>query len=771
MTETAEPLRIGLIGASLGGNRGAAAMVSAVVRGLGSRLPPGTGFVLFSLYPAADREAGGPEGLRMVPAAPLATAVLLPCAAALHATLVKAGAPSVLPRLVPALGEMLRCDVILDLSGISFVSGRLPNTLFNSACVLAPILSGVPCIKLSQAFGPLGRGFTRAAARLLLPGLEAVFPRGEVSAAHLDAAGIGHEPVAPDLAFTLPGGAAPRPASTRIALIPSEVMRRRCARLGIDYVSELAGFCRMASGAGAGIVVIAHSSLGPGRRSHNNDHHVCIDLMEAAGGLPGLEAEISGLGPAELRNLIAGCTVAVSSRFHGMVSALATGTPVAATAWSHKYAEVMRQFGMEDFVLEARDLSARRLFDLATDLIRDRDGISRRLTAAAPGVARAAEAQLDFVAGRLLNPVPERADRPSIPSRFLPPGCRPELAAGFSLSGAPGVARASGGLVTAVLARRLGGGSSTGAVVARCLVESGRVLPRTFLVSDREGVLASAGSIYRWFPHLAGILRILRETPGDGPIDVVALPCQASALRRAAASDPAVARRLGLVLCLWCGHATRGILTDELVRRWSSAAGGLPAHFRFRSGAWRGASILTLEDGREIRKPFGSGFGFRQNLHLGCRHACLGCNDHLGRSADLSFGDAWTRAARHQGRKRTMVLALTDPGRRELELLGRSGQAVVKSVPASMLLSAQGRSLGWHDRAPTRAALAGLFGLKIPGPRRVSLPHLPAAVIELALVRLSDSPAWRFLISAPHWVLMPVMLALKAAQQIARTRR
>lgn len=771
MTETVEPLRIGLTGASLGGNRGAAAMVSAVVRGLGSRLPAGTGFVLFSLYPGADREAGGPEGPRVVPATPLVTAALLPLAVALHAILSKAGAPSALPRLVPALGEMLRCDVILDLSGISFVSGRLPNTLFNSACVLTPILAGIPCFKLSQAFGPLGRGFTRAAARLLLPRLEAVFPRGEVSAAHLDEAGIGHAPVAPDLAFTLPGGPAPPPAGTRIALIPSEVMRRRCSRLGIDYVAELAGFCRMAAAAGAGVLVIAHSSLGPERRSHNNDHHVCTDLLDAAGRLPGVEAEISGLGPAQLRDLIAGCTVAVSSRFHGMVSALATGTPVAATAWSHKYAEVMRQFGMEDFVVEARDLSAGRLFYLAMELVRDRDGISRRLAAAAPGVAKASEAQLDSVAEFLLRPPAVSPGRRRIPARFLPPGCRPELAAGFSLTGASPAARASGGLATAVLARRLGEGTSTGAVVARCGIEGGRTAPRTVLEVDREGVLASAGSIYRWFPHLAGILRILREAPGEGPIDVVALPCQASALRRAARSDPAVARRLGLVLCLWCGHATSGRLADALIDRWSRKAGSPPADFRFRSGTWRGASLLRLEDGREIRRPFGSGFGFRQNLHLGCRHACLGCTDHLGRDADLSFGDDWTRDARHRGRKRTMVLALTDAGRCGLEALRESGDAVLQDVPESMLLSAQGRSLGWHDRATTRAAVAGLFGLEVPGPRRISPRHLPAAVIELALVRLSDSPAWRFLVPAPHWVLMPVMLALKAAQQIARTRR
>ncbi|HQH93760.1 MAG TPA: polysaccharide pyruvyl transferase family protein, partial [Candidatus Fermentibacter daniensis] len=206
MTENRiEPFRIGLTAASLTGNKGAAAMASAVIAGLARRLPAGSGFLLFSPYPRRDRESNTFDNLKIVPAPPLHAVIILPAFSFAFHILRRLRLPaSPLVRLYQPLGAMLSCDLILDLSGISFVQGRTPALAYNIACLLPPLLLGIPVVKLSQAFGPLGRGFTRTAARLLLPRLAAVFPRGPVSASHLDSAGIGHSGVATDLAFTLP---------------------------------------------------------------------------------------------------------------------------------------------------------------------------------------------------------------------------------------------------------------------------------------------------------------------------------------------------------------------------------------------------------------------------------------------------------------------------------------------------------------------------------------------------------------------------------------
>ncbi|HOZ18741.1 MAG TPA: polysaccharide pyruvyl transferase family protein [Candidatus Fermentibacter daniensis] len=775
MTENRiEPCRIGLTAASLTGNKGAAAMASAVIAGLARRLPAGSGFLLFSPYPRRDRESNTFDNLKIVPAPPLHAVIILPAFSFAFHILRRLRLPaSPLVRLYQPLGAMLSCDLILDLSGISFVQGRTPALAYNIACLLPPLLLGIPVVKLSQAFGPLGRGFTRTAARLLLPRLAAVFPRGPVSASHLDSAGIGHSGVATDLAFTLPspqiraGSGGP----PRIAFIPSEVMRRKCVALGIDYAGEMAGFCRsMIRDHGCKIVLIAHSNLGPDAVSHNNDFGICSEILRAIGQDGDVETHLEEKGPEELRELIGGCAIAVSSRFHGMVSALASCVPVVATAWSHKYAEVMDAFGMSGMVVPARELSAGRLSDLALRLLADRDSLAATLASSLAAVRRGSESQLDFVADLLMNQaVPEAGHGRSIPQRFLPQGCRPLVMIGFSTDPRTLDLRASGGLVTSLLAARMEGGRSQGAIVAFSGIEDGRLILGTRLARTPEDVLNSAGSIYGWTPHLARTLEILREIDEPGPIDVVVLPCQAKALRRAAIAEPTLAAKLGLVLCLWCGHATRISLARHLIGRW--ARGREPVDFRYRSGRWRGSSRLALDDGTLVEIPFGKGFGLFQNLHADCRMHCLCCRDHLGMNADVSFGDAWTGMEKYSRNKKTIALAMTDPGREALESFAFQGRAVLRDAPESLVVSAQKRSLAWHDRGPTRAAIAPLFGYRLPGERRIALSHVPAAFMEMSLVRAFDSPLRKFLLSLPWWAWMPCLASLKAVQSVPRVGR
>ncbi len=768
-----EPFRVGLTAASLTGNKGAAAMAAAAVDGLAWRLPEGTRFLLFSPYPRRDRETNYRSNLTIVPAPPLHAILMFPAFSLVFHVLRRFHLPTApLVRLYRPLGAMLSCDAVLDLSGISFVHGRTPALAYNVACLLPPLLLGKPVIKLSQAFGPLGGGFCRMAARKLLPKLAMVFARGGVSSAHLSDAGIPCTAVAPDLAFTLesPAVESTKESGIRIALIPSEVMRRRCAGQGIDYPGQLAWFCSNASKElDAEIVLIAHSNLGPEKRSHNNDWHVCREIEGRIEPGVRISTVLEESGPEELRRIIAGCTIAVSSRFHGMVSALACGVPVAATSWSHKYAEVMSQFGVGDFVLEAGDTTGTRLLDLCRRLLADRSTLAAQIGLAGVSVREAAGNQLDRVAEYLRDPpASAHRSRRAIPARFLPDGCRPAVRIGFSLQEATSGIRASGGLVTAMLEDRIETGASKGAVAALCRLEQGRLDLSTIIARSIEDLRASSGSIYAWFPHLANTMEILRNC--DGPVDVVGLPCQIAALRKAAGSGAIPGRNIGLLVSLWCGHATDRSIAEGLIGKWAGKSGACPVSFRFRTGRWRGCSVLLLTDGREVRIPFAKGFGLLQNLHAGCRTACLTCRDHLGRHSDISFGDAWISAEKYSGRKKTVALALSPAGLDALERLHRSGTVVSRSAGQDLVVAAQARSLAWHDRGPTRAALSGIFGYRLPGERRLSLIHLPAALVELSLVRLFDSPLGGILLGCPWWARMPVLVVLKALQAIAGAR-
>ena len=189
--ENPGPVRIAVAGAAFSGNKGAAGMLESLIGSLDSIASCDITYYVLSVYPKRDAARPIPPSVRLVPAPPALLVLVLPLIAMIYGILGAARLPRRFLRRWRLLDAVAGADILLDVSGISFVDGRPAALAYNLACSLPAFLCGTPVVRLSQAIGPLRGALNRAAARFTLRRCRAVFARGEATARNLEEAGIG----------------------------------------------------------------------------------------------------------------------------------------------------------------------------------------------------------------------------------------------------------------------------------------------------------------------------------------------------------------------------------------------------------------------------------------------------------------------------------------------------------------------------------------------------------------------------------------------------
>jgi polysaccharide pyruvyl transferase WcaK-like protein len=118
-----------------------------------------------------------------------------------------------------------------------------------------------------------------------------------------------------------------------------------------------------------------------------NDGPVCREVANACA----TDSQVLGLDfdltAGELRHLVALSSVLVTSRFHAMISGLATSTPTVVVGWSHKYREVLDDFGLSSLGLDSSALNQpSEIADIVGRVLSTRDELSQQISAALPSV-------------------------------------------------------------------------------------------------------------------------------------------------------------------------------------------------------------------------------------------------------------------------------------------------------------------------------------------------------------------------------------------------
>jgi len=228
---------------------------------------------------------------------------------------------------------------VIDASGFAFGDqhGTRPTQQMAQNCRRWK-RQGKKIILLPQAFGPFTTPAIRAACRELVENCDLVFAREEESYRHLvdvvgKRANIKRAPdFTPLVQGILPEGFQPRNGT--VFVVPNMRMLDKTDRsLAERYIPFLAEAIKGVINHGL------HASL----LIHTPEDRALVGPIQNACGFQIDVVEESC--PLRLKGILGTAYAVISSRFHALVGALSQNVPALAVGWSHKYDQLMREYG------------------------------------------------------------------------------------------------------------------------------------------------------------------------------------------------------------------------------------------------------------------------------------------------------------------------------------------------------------------------------------------------------------------------------------------
>lgn len=383
------------------GNRGAVSMLESAIDHLTAE--PHAGRVsVFSVYPRNDRAATPRAGVDLHDGTPgNLVGRLIPLS-----LLYRLARPL---RRIPRslwgrdMRALLDADVVLLIGGTTFSDAQQFKVIYNVACALPALLLGKPTMLYSQTLGPFATPFNRLCASWCLHKMAVVVPRGEGSEAHVRALGIEGARALADAAFTLQ---VPEDTTREIrekyrpllqgkkvvGISINSIVERKCRARKIDHNGIWAAFIEALRNRGYFVLLVPHSIRPHSRSRHNNDLVTLADIRSKLSSQAELHVVEEPYDCKQLREVVGLADYYVASRFHSMISALCTGTPVTVVGWGHqKYLEVMRQFELDQYCQDAADLSLPGLLAAFDRIVEDSESIKERIQRNFPAVQESSQ--------------------------------------------------------------------------------------------------------------------------------------------------------------------------------------------------------------------------------------------------------------------------------------------------------------------------------------------------------------------------------------------
>lgn len=317
------------------------------------------------------------------------------------------------------LGVLLRTDLVCDITGGDsfsdiygikrFVLGYLTKRLCQSM--------GKPFVMLPQTYGPFERPVVRLMAQSILRRSSKLFSRDLQSLEEIrNTAGdnVAVE-VVPDVAFVLDSLRPDTEQTARIEQLKSggeELIGLNISGLlyngGYTGRNEFGLQCaykllvrnilqHFTKDRGCFLLLVPH--VIPKDFAVENDLAVCQELW---GSLPTAEQKKTivldgGYDQNQIKYLIGLCDFFIGARMHSTIAALSQCVPAVGMAYSKKFAGVFQTAGVEEYVVDMRQMDESQILGRINELYETRESVRRHLTEAMPKVQKKVMSLFDAV--------------------------------------------------------------------------------------------------------------------------------------------------------------------------------------------------------------------------------------------------------------------------------------------------------------------------------------------------------------------------------------
>ena len=226
---------------------------------------------------------------------------------------------------------------------------------------------------------------------------------------------------------------------------------------------------------------------------------------------------------------------------------------------------------------------------------------------------------------------------------------------------------------------------------------------------SRQEILANAGSRYN--PASACDRLDLIENAA-APCVFIGQPSEVTALKKAQAMRPELAKNVGLTLSFFCAGTPSTKGTKDLVRDMGQNLDEL-SQLRYRGHGWPGMFVTKAKGATDFKEhiPYRDTWRYLQKYRPMSTHLCP---DGSGEDADISCGDPWHKSVKQDPKGFSLIVVRTERGRSILREAVAAGYLNVEPSSSQNLIQSQGYLIQKRGAVWGRVLAFKMLGLKTP---------------------------------------------------------